>query len=247
MCSVRLLYPHWETGSQFISCPQVEVSLSDIIHRKCIINMQFIIPEDLSCVGVLAYSSRSLAVAALRWFCLLFHSLQLALSPSPQVTGPKDCAQKRLMVPYVPTIDTIVFQGSTESPPQSHHFLNFSALSLSYYHFSYMIFIISPPTPTTHPTRHGSEHALVPPVLAQICRWHYPYGRTWRRTKEPLDESERGELKSWHPITSWQIDGEIVETVADFIFGGTPKSLQMMTAAMKLKDAYSLEEKLWPT
>ena len=49
------------------------------------------------------------------------------------------------------------------------------------------------------------------------------------------------------PITSWQIDGETVETVADFIWGGTPKSLQMMTAAMKLKDAYSLEEKLWPT
>ena len=48
------------------------------------------------------------------------------------------------------------------------------------------------------------------------------------------------------PITSWQIDGE---TVADFIFlgGGAPKSLQMVTAAMKLKDACSLEEKLWPT
>ena len=44
-------------------------------------------------------------------------------------------------------------------------------------------------------------------------------------------------------ITSWQIDGE---TVADFIFGG-PKSLQMVIAAMKLKDAYSLEGKLWPT
>ena len=43
--------------------------------------------------------------------------------------------------------------------------------------------------------------------------------------------------------TSWQIDGE---TVRDFIFGG-PKSLQMVTAAMKLKDAYSLEGKLWPT
>ena len=42
------------------------------------------------------------------------------------------------------------------------------------------------------------------------------------------------------PITSWQIDGEIVETVADFIFGA-PKSLQMVIAAMKLKDAYSLE------
>ena len=46
------------------------------------------------------------------------------------------------------------------------------------------------------------------------------------------------------PITSWQIDGEIVETVADFILGGAQKSLQMMTAAMKLKDAYSLEGKL---
>ena len=75
-------------------------------------------------------------------------------------------------------------------------------------------------------------------------------------TKEPLDESERGEWKSWlkaqhsenkimasGPITSWQIDGP---TVADFIFLA-PKSLQMVTAAMKLKDAYSLEEKLWPT
>ena len=45
------------------------------------------------------------------------------------------------------------------------------------------------------------------------------------------------------PITSWEIDGETVETVSDFIFWA-PKSLQMMTAAMKLKDAYSLEGKL---
>ena len=48
------------------------------------------------------------------------------------------------------------------------------------------------------------------------------------------------------PITSWQIDGETVETVADFIFLA-PKSLQMLIAAMKWKDACSLEEKLWPT
>ena len=45
------------------------------------------------------------------------------------------------------------------------------------------------------------------------------------------------------PITSWEIDGETVETVSDFIFGA-PKSLHMVTAAMKLKDAYSLEGKL---
>ena len=48
------------------------------------------------------------------------------------------------------------------------------------------------------------------------------------------------------PITSWQIDGEKVETVADFIFWA-PESLQMVIAAMKLKEAYSLEGKLWPT
>ena len=48
------------------------------------------------------------------------------------------------------------------------------------------------------------------------------------------------------PITSWEIDGETVETVSDFIFWA-PKSLQMMTAAMKLKDAYFLEGKLWST
>ena len=48
------------------------------------------------------------------------------------------------------------------------------------------------------------------------------------------------------PITSWQIGGETMETVADFILG-VPKSLQMVTAAMKLKAACSLEERLWPT
>ena len=78
-------------------------------------------------------------------------------------------------------------------------------------------------------------------------------------TKKPLDESERGEWKvglklniqktkivASGPIPSWEIDGETVETVSDFIFG-TPKSLQMVIAAMKLKDSYFLEGKLWPT
>ena len=46
------------------------------------------------------------------------------------------------------------------------------------------------------------------------------------------------------PITPWEIDGETMETVSDLIFGGAPKSLQVVTAAMKLKDVYSLEEKL---
>ena len=69
------------------------------------------------------------------------------------------------------------------------------------------------------------------------------------------EESEKAGLKfniqktkfmASGPITSWQIDGETVETVSDFILGA-PKSLQMVTVPMKLKDSYSLEEKLWPT
>jgi len=66
-----------------------------------------------------------------------------------------------------------------------------------------------------------------------MCRWHHPYDRKWRGTEEPLDESERGEWKSWlkfniqkmiiplSPITSWQIDEETMETVTHFIFLGS--------------------------
>ena len=68
------------------------------------------------------------------------------------------------------------------------------------------------------------------------------------------EESEKAGLKlniqktkimAFCPITSWQINGETMETVIDFIFWA-PKSLHVVTAAMKLKDACSLEEKLWP-
>ena len=54
---------------------------------------------------------------------------------------------------------------------------------------------------------------------------------------------QKTKIMASDPITSWQIDGETVETLSDFIFGA-PKSLQMVTAAMKLKDTYSLKEKL---
>ena len=70
-------------------------------------------------------------------------------------------------------------------------------------------------------------------ITSDIQR-HHPYGRKWRRTKEPIDESERGEWKNWHKtqpsknkdhgmqsITSWQIDGETMQTVTDFIFLGS--------------------------
>ena len=55
---------------------------------------------------------------------------------------------------------------------------------------------------------------------------------------------QKAKIMAFGPITSWQMDGETMETVTDFIWGKAPKSLQMVTTAMKLKDACSLEEKL---
>ena len=57
------------------------------------------------------------------------------------------------------------------------------------------------------------------------------------------ENTQKTKIMASGPITSWEIDGETVETMSDFIFW-PPKSLQMVTAAMKLKDAYSLEENL---
>ena len=90
---------------------------------------------------------------------------------------------------------------------------------------------------------------MIPPLLAE----------SWEELKSLLrqvkEESRKVGLKlniqktkimASGPITSRQIDGETVETVTDFILGG-PKLLQILSAAMKLKDACSLEEMLWPT
>ena len=75
--------------------------------------------------------------------------------------------------------------------------------------------------------------------------------RLWMKVKK---ESEKADLKvkiqkmklmASGPITSWQIDGKTTETLRYFLCGGAPKSLQMVTVAMKLKDTCSLEEKLW--
>ena len=71
----------------------------------------------------------------------------------------------------------------------------------------------------------------------------------WMKVKEESEKvglklnTHKAKIMASGPITSWQIDGEAMETVIDFIFGA-PKSLQMVTAAMKLKDTCSLEEKL---
>ena len=97
-------------------------------------------------------------------------------------------------------------------------------------------------------------------ICHQICRWHHPYGRKRRGTKEPLDESEREEWKGWlktqhsknkhHSIWShhfmanrWGNNGNSVR----LYFLGLQNQLQIVTAAMKLKDACSLEEQLSPT
>ena len=83
--------------------------------------------------------------------------------------------------------------------------------------------------------KHKLESGLLGEIRKlQICKWHHHYGRKWRGTKEPLDESERGDWKVGlklniqktkimvsGPITSWQTDGETMEIVTDFIFLGS--------------------------
>ena len=108
----------------------------------------------------------------------------------------------------------------------------------------------------------GSSVQGIPQV--RILEWvaiPFSNGKKRRRTKEPLNESEEESEKvglnfniqkikiiASGPITSCQIDVETVETMTDFIFfffgGGAPKSLQIVTVAIKLKDTYSLEEKV---
>ena len=92
---------------------------------------------------------------------------------------------------------------------------------------------------------------------AQICKWYHSYDRKWTGNKEPLDDGEREEWKSWlkiqhsknkeHGIWPHHFMANKwgnVETVTDFIFLGF-QIVKMVTSAMKLKDACSLEEKLW--
>ena len=91
------------------------------------------------------------------------------------------------------------------------------------------------------------KHKLESSLLGEISitsdmQMTHPYGRKWRGTKNPLDESERGERKSW-PKAQHSENEEQCQA----LFFWAPKSLRMVIAAMKLKDAYSLEEKLWPT
>ena len=96
-------------------------------------------------------------------------------------------------------------------------------------------------------------------LYPEICKWYRAKGITWRGTKKPLDEDERGEWKDWFklniqktkimasdPITSWQIMGK-QRKQWQTLFSWAPKLLQMVSAIMKLKDACSLEEELWPT
>ena len=101
-----------------------------------------------------------------------------------------------------------------------------------YCHPAYLTYMQSTSWETLGWRKHKLESRLPGEISITSCRWHHPYGRKWRRTKEPLDKvkekSEKVGLKlniqktkimASGPINSWQIDGKTVETVADFILG----------------------------
>ena len=127
----------------------------------------------------------------------------------------------------------------------------------SYFHPVYLTYMQSTSWKMLGWKKHKLESRF--PGEISICRWHHPYGRKWRGTKKPLDESESGECKSWlkaqhsenkdHGIRSHHFMGNRWGNSGNngWLYFWAPKSLQMVTAAMKLKDAYSLEGRLWPT
>ena len=89
---------------------------------------------------------------------------------------------------------------------------------------------------------------MTPPLWQKVKRNQKASWWKWEESEKVCLKLNIKKMKimASSPVTSWEIDGETVETVSDFIFW-SPKSLQMVTAAVKLKDTYSLEEKLWPT
>ena len=98
----------------------------------------------------------------------------------------------------------------------------------------------------TDDTTHMAEREELKSLLMKVKEESEKVGLKLKEESEKVGlklNIEKTKIMASGPITSWQIDGETVEIVTDFIFWA-PKSLQMVTAAMKLKDAYSLEEKL---
>ena len=130
-----------------------------------------------------------------------------------------------------------------------------------YCHLAYWTYIQSPSWETLGWRNHKLESGLPGEIsIASDMQMTPPLWQKVKRNSKPLDETERGEWKSWlkaqhsenedHGIWSHHFmanrRGNSGNSVRLY-FCGAPKSLQMVTAAMKLKDAYSLEEKLWPT
>ena len=130
---------------------------------------------------------------------------------------------------------------------------------IAYYHPAYLTYMQSTSCRMLGWMKHKLESRFLGEIsITSNIQMIPPNGIKWRGSKEPLDESEKGEWKSGlklniqktkimasSPITSWQIVGETMET--DTFFSWAPKSLQIVTAVLKIKDTCSLEEKQWPT
>ena len=129
-----------------------------------------------------------------------------------------------------------------------------------YRHLIYLTYMQSTSCETLGWMKHKVESRLQGETsITSDIQMTPPFGRKWRGTKEPLDEGERREWKNWlktqhsknkdHGIWSHLFKVNRWGTMKSdrLYFGGAPKSLQMVTATMKLKEAHSLEEKLWQT
>ena len=117
-------------------------------------------------------------------------------------------------------------EATVKSRHETTDWFKITQVKVVYCHPAYLAYMQSTSWEVLGWMKHKLESRLWGEIsISSICRWHHPYGRKQRRTKEPLDESEREEWKSWlklniqktkimasGPIISWPIDGEAMET-----------------------------------
>ena len=124
-------------------------------------------------------------------------------------------------------------------------------IKAAYYHPTYLTDMQSTSWETLGWKKHKLESRLLGEILITSDMQKTP--PLWQKVKEESEKVclklniQKTKIMASGPNTSWQIDGETVETVRDFILGGSKITANGEITAMKLKDAYSLEEKLWPT
>ena len=230
--SVQSLSPLWFFATPWTAARQASLSITDSWSLLRLMSIKLVMPSNhlILCHPLLlqpwifpnirVFSNES--ALCIRW--PRYWSFSFNIRPSNEQPG--------LISFRMDWLDLLVVQGALKSLLQHH-----SSKTSILWHSGFFIVQLSHPYMTTGKTIALTRQTFVGKVMSLLFNMLsrlVPYGRKWRRTKKSLDESERGEWKSWlkaqhseneimasGPTTSWEIDGKTVETVSDFILGGS--------------------------